>query len=710
MAMRLTGLMSGMDTESIIQELVAAKRTKVDDAKKAQKRLSWKQDAWKSLSARLKTLQTKYLNNMRFSDTYSKKTTKVSNSNAVSVITGESAMNGVQTLSVDKLAKTGYLTGGKITSASGDKLTALSKMSELTGGLGTGESSTINVACGDKSVDINITGDTTISDVLTQMKTAGINANFDANQQRFYVVSNESGKENDFSITASDANGDRALSALGLKVNLNQDVATLAKYKEYGNYYVNGDRAATLANMRGMIDDSVASRVDSYLNSYKNAVNSRKEAQGKIDKIQEKYADTTLLSADEYASQVEAKKNEITELKNSMRDITDPDQMREAEERLMELESEANQLDTKRLDAEILATNSETVATLDQQITDIQQYVDITAETDADGNVTYSAAATSTLIGEVEDSYYNKASYAHDVISNYDSSDDTSTGATKVSGQDAVITLNGAEYTNSTNVFEINGLTFTALDETNGEEVTITTQDDTEGIFNMVKDFLKEYNSIVNEMDKLYNADPAKGYEPLTDEEKEGMSESEIEEWETKIKDSLLRRDSNLSTISSALKQMMSSGVEVNGKKMYLSDFGINTLGYFESADNEKNAYHIDGDEDDEFTSTKENKLLNMITSDPDTVISFFSGLSKNLYSKMTDLSRSSNGYRSYGSFYDDKKMKEDYDDYTTKIADLEKKLNEYEDKWYAKFAAMETAMAKMQKSASAVTSLLGGS
>ena len=54
--------------------------------------------------------------------------------------------------------------------------------------------------------------------------------------------------------------------------------------------------------------------------------------------------------------------------------------------------------------------------------------------------------------------------------------------------------------------------------------------------------------------------------------------------------------------------------------------------------------------------------------------------------------------------------MKSDYDDYTSKIKDLEDKLTAYEDKWYAKFSAMETALAKMQSNANAVTSLLGGS
>ena len=99
-----------------------------------------------------------------------------------------------------------------------------------------------------------------------------------------------------------------------------------------------------------------------------------------------------------------------------------------------------------------------------------------------------------------------------------------------------------------------------------------------------------------------------------------------------------------------------------------------------------------------------------MIANDPDTVIAFFTKLSQNLYSKMSDMSKSVDGYRSFGSFYDDKKMKSDYDEYTSKIATLEQKLNDYEDSWYKKFSAMETAMAKMQQNANAVTALLGGS
>lgn len=719
MAMRMSGLMSGMDTESLIQQLVEAKSVKVTTAKKAQTKLNWKQDAWKELNTKLKNLQSKFLSNMRFSTSYTRKVTKVSNPNAVSVITGENAVNGVQELEIEQLAKTAYLTGGVVKSSSGDSVSAATKLSELDGFGGEGK---INVTTGNTSVDINITGDTTISDVLTQFKNAGLNASFDPKWGRFSVSAKESGKSNDFSITALDDNGEKALEAMKLKVDLKDDAAALAEYEKYAGYFVAGDRTATLAKMSGMIQKDVASRTEAYLNQYKSLTASRNAAQKTIDEINKKYADKgiTLDTAENYNTQIEAKNKEIEKLNEQLTakdsPLTDADR-KVVEEKVAKLQEEVKDLSEKKTDAESLAANTESVTKLNGQIADVESYVTITTGTDDKGETTYSAAATSKLTGEVEDRYYAKAEKAHRVIEEYKNTPSTSAdadgngmGATKVSGQNALITLNGAAYENTNNVFEINGLTFTALAKTNGAPVTVTTEQDVDGIYDMVKNFLKEYNAIVNEMDKLYNADPARGYEPLSDEEKDVMSEGDIEKYEKKIKDSLLRRDENISTVSAGLKSIMSSGIDVNGKTMHLFDFGIETLSYMVAPDNEKNAYHIAGDPDDGYTSGNDDKLKSMIANDPDTVITFFTKLSQDLYGKMSDMSKSVDGYRSFGNFYDDKKMKSDYDEYTSKIATLEQKLNDYEDSWYKKFSAMETAMAKMQQNANAVTALLGGS
>ena len=105
MAMRLSGLMSGMDTESIVQQLVEARSNKVTKAKNEQTKLEWKQDVWKGLNSKLKSLQSK-LNDLRFTGGYAKKATKVSDSSIASVLTDGTAMNGVQTMRVKQLAKT----------------------------------------------------------------------------------------------------------------------------------------------------------------------------------------------------------------------------------------------------------------------------------------------------------------------------------------------------------------------------------------------------------------------------------------------------------------------------------------------------------------------------------------------------------------------------------------------------------------------------
>jgi flagellar hook-associated protein 2 len=257
-------------------------------------------------------------------------------------------------------------------------------------------------------------------------------------------------------------------------------------------------------------------------------------------------------------------------------------------------------------------------------------------------------------------------------------------------------------------VFDINGLTITCNMETGDEEVILTTSEDVSGIYDMVKGFIKEYNALINEFDTLYNAPSSKGYSPLTNEEKDALSEKEIEEWEKKIKDSILRNNSTLGTISSAFKEIMSAGYNVGGKTVYLFDFGISKLGFFNASDNEKNAFHIDGDADYVSVKNNENKLMDFVTKDPNMIRDFLNVLTRALYDKVSTLSTSIDGYRTKYSVYDDKKMKEDYTGYNDKIKKMEDKLKAYEDKWYSKFSAMETAMARMQTNASAIAGLLG--
>lgn len=308
--------------------------------------------------------------------------------------------------------------------------------------------------------------------------------------------------------------------------------------------------------------------------------------------------------------------------------------------------------------------------------------------------------------------------------------------ATKIDGSDAAIVLNGVVYTSSSNNFSINGLSISvnavtdSVDlskaKTNGsldadkisdmlvntplndsEAISITTSTDTQGIYDKIKDFITSYNNIINKMTKLYNADSAGNYEPLTDDEKSEMSDSEIEKWETKIKDSLLRRDSTLSTVMSAMTTAMSGGATVNGKTYFLSNFGISTLGYMNAAENEQNAYHIDGDEDDENTSGNTDKLMTALNSDPDTVMDFMKQMATNLYNAI-DKQMTSTTLRSKYSIYNDKEMTTQYKNYTTTIKEWETKISNKEDYYYKKFSSMESALSKLNSQTSSLSGLIG--
>lgn len=283
---------------------------------------------------------------------------------------------------------------------------------------------------------------------------------------------------------------------------------------------------------------------------------------------------------------------------------------------------------------------------------------------------------------------------------------ETNAGAKRIAGADAEIELNGVTYTSNTNDFDINGISITALAKST-DEMSISVSANAQGLYDTIKDFIKEYNTLINEMTALYNADSAKGYEPLTSEEKDAMTDTEVEEWEKKIKDSLLRRDDSLSSLMECMKSAMFDTYTVNGKKYSLSSFGISTLGVLNAQDNEENAFHIDGDSEDSSTSGNTDKLLAALKEDPDAVIDFMKQLTTKMYDSIYNKMKTST-LSSFGVVYNDKEMAREYSDYTTTISKWEEKLSDLEDSYYKKFAAMESALATLQSQQSSLASLLG--
>lgn len=758
MAIRITGMYSGLDTESIINELASAQSYKKNKLVKAQTKLSWKQDAWKALNTKIYSFYTNVLDNMRFESSYLKKSTKVSNSNAIQIISGDNAANGVNTVKVDKLAKTAYLTGGSIKTDDGVCFTGEATLKQL--GF-TGEGSIAVTGANGASINIDISEDMKINDVVSKLQDTGLNASFDQDNQRFFVSSKNTGAINNFTLTGNDAKGMEALAALGLlsKEDLASDeYTTWASYNDSANVDAyqkvqDAEVAKRAAAYKAANDKLAAENEQIKKNNETNEENLKKLAgydasetaeslkeslyghqveKQKLDengqRIQKVDENGNLMTDDggnpvyetetvtEYNSgslggeladakaELEKWKKQLEEFKQDGSPAT-PGDIATVEQKITEASEAVSEKQKAFDEAKLRYDFLDGIKQNEQMIADNEAKIaenEIYYEEDADGNIT----GTQQLKDDVKAEFDKKVAAAVDVVNGAYAAKTT---ATKIDGRDAEITLNGAKFTSLNNTFTVNGLTFSVLEETSGE-VTMTTTEDTDGIYDMVKNFFTEYNKLINEMDSLYNAESSKGYDPLLSEEKDGLSDSEIEEWEKKIKDSLLRKDSTLSSVADAMKTVLLQGTTVNGKQMYLSDFGINTLGYFNAAENEKNAYHINGDKDDTNSSVKnaDDVLKSMIASDPDTVKSFFTSLANNLHDSLAD-KMSASSLSSAFTVYNDKQMKDEYSDYTDKIKKQEEKLNALIDKWYDKFSAMETALAKLESKNSSISNMFGG-
>ena len=640
MTIRLSGMASGLDTESIVSALVSAYSSKKDKYVKAQTKLSWKQDAWKSLNTKVYSLYTS-VGSLRYSSSYSMKKSTVSDSTKATITTGSNAINGTQTLQIKSLAKAGYLTGGTLQTSSGTDATSSSKLSELK--YAYGDSGKISVTSGGETTEISVDKNTTIEDFVTQLNSAGVSASFDETNQRIFISSSSSGKDNDFSITASDEGGIEALSSLGLLTS-----SDVSKYTSTSSKFA-------VTDSDGLDEDATKEKIKNAIQTLHDNYTTIAEMPSKIKEAQ---AAVDAAETDEEKAEAQAT-----------------------------LESYQAQL-TAAQDA---------VDNLDEYTANIKSYMSNYSDSDwVQANVD---TLTDKIYGQVETAY--KVSSGEIDISG----DNT---ATRVEGQDAEIILNGATFYSDSNSITVNGLTIQATGTTaDGEELTVTTGTDTSGLYDKVKEFLSSYNSLINEMMELYNADSASDYEPLTDDEKAEMSDTEIEKWENKIKSSLLRRDTTLNSLITGMTTSMMKSYEINGKTYAFSSFGIATLGYLNAEENENYAYHIDGDSEDSYTSGNTDKLSAALAEDPDAVIEFMKNVTSDLYSSIGTKMKST-AVSSVYTVYNDKEMASEYSDYTTLIKTWTTRVSDMEDSYYSKFAAMESALATLQSNSSSVTSLLG--
>lgn len=291
-------------------------------------------------------------------------------------------------------------------------------------------------------------------------------------------------------------------------------------------------------------------------------------------------------------------------------------------------------------------------------------------------------------------------------------SDGGTNGMAVVAAANAEFVLDGATMEENSNNFTVNGITLNLVSTTYNKDtgeydnIQITVGKDSESTYNLVKEALTEYNKLIEEMNDLYGADSARGYDPLTSEQKEAMTEEEIENWEGKIKGALLRRDSTLGSLLTSMRTALSSSYtdEETGKTYSLSSFGIVTGTYTENG-----KLHIYGDTDDSTYATYTDRLKTALEEDPDQVMDVLTNIFGKLYETMTEKCAKTE-ISSALTFYNDKQYSSLLEDYEDDLETMEDRIKDLEDKYYKQFTAMETALSKLQSESNSLASLLGTS
>lgn len=727
MPIRMTGLNSGLNTESIVAALMSAQRTKMTKVENKKTKLEWKKDIWSSLNTKIYDFYTKSLSKMRLKSNYMTKAASSSNTTKVVAKASTKAATGTYTVKVNKLASTQYVSSGKLNKVKVDDgngnqvdadATSKTKLKDLkdTSGNPTFTNGTqikIENGANGQTVYLDVNEETTIQDFLDKCTSVGLTATFDEKQQRLFLSSEKSGEGNAFKITSSELSSNQQQAS--------NDLKTLVGYKGLSS----ADKSTVDSLLAGLQNGTVtvADATQKLQEIGKAGVESdaEKKANRFYYDVANKAAGDALSAAAAADGQSEAdylKANGYSNL-----DVTDSAAVAGAKASYIDNKT-TELLGTQQYKDDIAAAIQNGISSTDVQnklpgtpSTDefLYTFDDITTRTN---NITNGiATATQNYYTEMHDNASNAnasgSALASLGLTNFDGTTEikendaanNGTGMVVIAAKDTEVEYNGATLTSNTTNISVSGLELEILGTTEGETVNITVTNDVSGIYDTIKDFLSEYNALLKEMNSYYNADSAKGYDVLSDDEKEAMKDSEVEKWEDKIKDSLLRRDSTLNSIISSFRnKMMGTFTASNGKTYSLSSIGISTSGDYA----EGGLLHIRGDEDDAEYADEKNVLKQLLEEDPDAVTDVFTHLTESLY---TDLQNkmSRTPLSSALTFYNDKEMNSQLSDYKTRISKLEAKFNEMEDRYYKQFTAMEKAMANMQSQQNSLASYLGG-
>ena len=268
-------------------------------------------------------------------------------------------------------------------------------------------------------------------------------------------------------------------------------------------------------------------------------------------------------------------------------------------------------------------------------------------------------------------------------------------------GEDAKVVIDGEEVTYSGNELKYNGVNITLKSV---GTANIETSRDNDKTLETIVSFVEDYNALIKDLnDRTHEKAEYKQYMPLTDAQKDEMSESEIKKWEEKTNKGLLSGDKDISSFLSEMRSVLYTKV---GDSKLLSEIGI------ESSSDWKDYGKLTVDKD---------KLKDAIQNDMNSVKKIFTGdngICSRLESACKKVANTSSG--SPGSLVSlagikgkatekNNTINKRIDSIKDVITKLKAQYDSRKERLWKQFNSMETALGNMNSTANYFASMMGG-
>ncbi|MBN7773717.1 flagellar filament capping protein FliD [Clostridium aminobutyricum] len=645
-----SGLVSGLDTDALVQAMTSDVQAKIDKIKQQQQTYSWKQEAYREVITAITNFQNKYFSYTSptnlLSAAFFNTTTMVPQGKNASAI----AVSGTSTTSTPTYSITGI--SQLATKASMTTGGSLGKSTITTGAISFGDRTVCAAAGGSLSIkyggsvyNVSIGNDVsalTAEDMATvlndAMKNVTLSSGSTLGDKLAFSASGETlslGFTGEDSNTFSISGGTTAtLAALGFSAGDSESGGKITASSE-------ADLAKTipysLANKSLTFNFNGTSKTITFTQAESDSVANVSDLQALLqNKLNTSFGSNKItVTEDTTAGTLKFSTDDTSTLK-----ITSTTSDTLGATGVFNLSNEAsNRLDTTKKISELGLTpgsdgkytiniNGKSLSfTGDTEISAVLSQIN--GDTDAGINVTYlnttgrfNITADETGIqGKVniydESGGLAEALFGADALYNKTTSTESSL---ITAGQDLKMTIrySGAssdtDIIRSSNGVTLDGLNFTAkstFDASTADEITFTASSETDKVVDAIKSMITDYNSLIDQITSYTETKKDTDYKPLTDAQKEEMTTEEIEKWEAKAKQGILFGDSTLTSLASSLRFVFSTVVSGVGNA---SSIGISTSSYY--SDNGK-------------ITLDEAKLKSALESDPDKVKNLFTATSE---------------------------------------------------------------------------------